>query len=130
MRSLSMSSRRNHFSWSFAVLLSLAATMALAEPTSSSSTMLQGGEQSTIEDAHTLSICHASLCETDQDCQSACPSATSATCVSNVCEYTYNGGGGGGGGGPLCNEQLCFEDGDCTCGTKRGYCGSNFVCYF
>ncbi|WP_257459463.1 hypothetical protein [Archangium lipolyticum] len=75
-------------------------------------------------------LCHASFCETDQDCVNACPSAPSAACVDYVCQYSTSGGGGGGGGGPLCHAQFCDDDSQCECNGVRGYCGTDWTCHF
>jgi hypothetical protein len=122
-----MSIRRLTLSWS-AVLLFAVSTAALAEPAavcedSSQAAASGGGDESSL-------LCHASLCESDWDCQNACPTARTATCVGYVCEYTYSGGGGGGGGGPLCPARLCSEDWDCECNGRYGYCGPDSTCYW
>lgn len=76
-------------------------------------------------------LCYAALCESEADCWNSCPGASSVSCVSNECQYTYpGGGGGGGGGGPFCDARLCNWDGDCTCNTAQGYCGTDNVCHY
>ncbi|RKH05833.1 hypothetical protein [Corallococcus carmarthensis] len=74
-------------------------------------------------------ICHESLCDTNQDCRNACPSALTAACVQNTCQFTYTSGGGGP-GGPYCAEQFCSEDQECNCNGRPGYCGADSVCHF
>lgn len=76
-------------------------------------------------------ICYAALCDTDMDCYNACPSATSAACVDNACQYSYSGGGGGGGGGgPLCNASFCDNDLQCSCNGVQGWCGTDWTCHY
>ncbi|QRN97193.1 hypothetical protein JRI60_51035 [Archangium violaceum] len=74
-------------------------------------------------------ICHASFCETDQDCVNACPSAPSAACVDYTCQYSTSGGGGGG-GGPFCPASFCDDDSQCTCKGAQGYCGTDWTCHY
>ncbi len=117
-----MNSVQRYLSLSAAALLSFA-TAALAEPPENSAA--SGGR----EGETSSFLCHAALCETNQDCAAACSTAQTATCVANECHYTYPGGGGGG-GGPICAEMLCMSDAECVCGWKQGYCSTNQVCVF
>ncbi len=119
-------------SWCAALLLSFATT-AMAEPTAApgavcedSSARAAPGEEGSEQGA----FCHASFCEFDSDCQAACPTALTATCVQYTCEYTYSGGGGGGPTGPFCPAQFCSEDWQCNCNGRPGYCGSDWTCHY
>ncbi|MFP2957549.1 hypothetical protein ACLEPN_06870 [Myxococcus sp. 1LA] len=126
-----MSASRRPFAWSAALLLTFA-TVAVAAPTSSepqeqceSAVLVQEAEESS------MAICHQSFCDEDSQCANACPSAQTATCMNNVCEYTYRTGGGTGGpGGPFCPTMLCADDYHCKCGDRQGYCGFDSICYF
>ncbi|NPC68252.1 hypothetical protein [Corallococcus exiguus] len=101
----------------------LAASVASAEAPNASY------EESSSSQAMLGPICHESICDTDQDCRNSCPSARTATCVQNTCEFTYTGGGGGP-GGPFCTEQICTENWECSCNGVAGYCGSDWTCHF
>src|SRR5262245_68994 len=68
------------------------------------------------------SVCPQSFCSTDQQCQTNCPSASSAVCVSNVCQYTFPGGGGGGTGGRCPQQRFCTSDSQCVFGAVHGTC--------
>lgn len=117
-----MNSFQRYLSLSAAALLTFA-TAALAEPPVNSAASGEGETSSF--------FCHAAVCETNQDCEAACSTAQTATCVANECHYTYPGsGGGGGGGGPICSPMLCSSNEECVCGTKQGYCGTDQVCVF
>jgi hypothetical protein len=74
-------------------------------------------------------ICGMSFCSTVSHCWANCPSATTAACVNNICQYTYGSGGGPGGGGQGCPYQkFCNpEFNNCDYGTVQGDCINN-VC--
>jgi hypothetical protein len=72
-------------------------------------------------------LCPQSFCSTDQQCQTNCPSASSAVCVSSVCQYTFPGGGGGGTGGRCPQQRFCSSDSQCVFGAVHGTCVTN-VC--
>jgi hypothetical protein len=54
--------------------------------------------------------CPSSFCQSDDYCASLCSSATSAVCVSGVCQYTF---GNGGGGGNSCIQAFCYDSSQC-----------------
>ena len=113
---------QRYLSLSAAALFSFA-TVALAEPPVDSAAS-GGGEGET-----SSFLCNAAVCETNRDCEAACSTAQTATCVANECHYTYSGSGGGG-GGPICSPMLCSSDSECVCSWKQGYCGTDQVCVF
>lgn len=57
---------------------------------------------------------NASLCPNDDYCWQLCPTANSAACVNNVCQFSLPGGGSGGGGGSCPQQGICVEDYHCT----------------
>lgn len=74
------------------------------------------------------SVCNMGLCITVADCWENCPSAATASCVNNGCQYTFGGPGGGGPSGGQCPEQrICRDHDDCIYGSVQGNC-SNSVC--
>ncbi|ATB46706.1 hypothetical protein [Corallococcus macrosporus] len=120
-----MSVTRRPLAWSAALLLTFA-TVAAADPIDSGPELLCESTESA-----SMAICFQSFCDEDWQCADACPSAQTATCTNNVCEYTYRTGGGTGGpGGPFCHAMFCAEDYHCQCGDVQGYCGLDSVCYF
>ncbi|QRK11294.1 hypothetical protein JQX13_15170 [Archangium violaceum] len=127
---------RHLLSWSAALLVSFAPVVH-AEPStglaSAPAAICEGssrGDASLAEqESTTAALCHEALCETEQDCWNACPSARTVACVQFSCQYTY-GSGGGGGGGPFCAEQFCSEDWECECNGRPGYCGADSICHF
>ncbi|WP_002637172.1 hypothetical protein [Myxococcus hansupus] len=130
-----MSLSRRPFAWSAAILLTFATT-AVANPISSAPQALCDNSArpapGDLGEEASAGMCFETFCDDDFHCQSACPSAQTAACVNNVCEYTYRTGGGPGGGGPgpLCHAMLCSDDYHCQCRGHQGYCGSDNVCYF
>lgn len=66
-------------------------------------------------------------CVDDNSCWGLCPTATSAACVNNVCQFTLPGGGGSGPGGGACPEQRdCADDSHCVYfGGIYGTCVNN-----
>jgi hypothetical protein len=128
-------SLRRALPWSVALILSFA-TAVSAEPSvtevSQSEPVLYSSEElraesSEVQDAATL-ICLSVRCTSESDCWAACPSASSVSCTSNACRYTYPGGGGGG-GGPTCPATRCIDDSDCVCSGRQGYCDAR-VCRY
>ena len=71
-----------------------------------------------------IGLCQQS-CSTDEQCQTNCPPASSAVCVSNVCKYTFLPIGGGGTGCP--QQRLCSNNSQCVYGVLHGTC-VNSVC--
>lgn len=130
-----MSLRRQSLPWSIALLLAFAATVS-AEPSATEATSMESrtdsseelvAETSEPQDAASL-VCVAVRCSTVSECWSACPGASSVSCVSNGCRYTYPGGGGGG-GGPTCPLTRCSDDSDCVCKGQQGYCDTRACRY-
>jgi hypothetical protein len=68
-----------------------------------------------------------SFCPNDDYCWDLCPTADTAACVNNVCQFTLPGGGGPGGGGNQCPQQgLCVSDANCVFfGGITGTCVNN-----
>ncbi len=110
------------------------ATAAMAESTGAApQAVCEGSAQVASREGDTQEssfLCYEALCESDSDCQAACPTAQTATCVQSSCQYTYSGGGPGGGGGPFCSARFCSDDWDCECNGRYGYCGSDSTCHF
>jgi len=80
------------------------------------------------EPSEASGFCPGSFCDTDADCESACPHALSATCsVSSTCAFTFPGGGGG--SGELC-RAFCFTNADCqsACPNTPGVYCSAYTC--
>jgi hypothetical protein len=72
--------------------------------------------------------CPASFCWNDDQCWSQCTQATSAACVSGICQYTLPGGGGSGPLNPPTGEcpyqSFCSDDSQCyySLGGIQGSC--------
>ncbi|MFP2903479.1 hypothetical protein ACLESD_00060 [Pyxidicoccus sp. 3LFB2] len=130
-------SLRRSLPWSLALILSFAAAVS-AEPSATEASQSEPAlysseelraETSEPQDAAGL-VCLAVRCSNVSDCWAACPSASSVSCVSNGCRYTFPGGGGGGGGGPTCPLTRCSDDSDCVCSGRQGYCDSGRACRY
>jgi hypothetical protein len=70
------------------------------------------------------------ICPDDDYCWNQCPTASSAACINNVCQFSLPGGGGGSPGNGCPYESLCAEDYHCTFpGGITGTCvNSRCVC--
>lgn len=68
-----------------------------------------------------------SFCPDDDYCWSLCPTANSASCVNNVCQFSLPGGGGPGPSGNQCPYQsICAGDHHCSFpGGITGTCVNN-----
>jgi hypothetical protein len=53
-------------------------------------------------------------CLDDQYCWDQCPTANSAACVNNVCQFSLPGSGPGGGGNSCPYQSHCVDDSHCV----------------
>jgi hypothetical protein len=74
--------------------------------------------------------CNESFCQTDEQCQQACPDASSATCSGGVCQYSFPGGGGGGGNPHGCYQAFCITSANCPCQDGTFAACINNLCTF
>ncbi|GEN05282.1 hypothetical protein SAMN05443572_1011174 [Myxococcus fulvus] len=121
---------RKQLPWGLAVLLAVSAVVLGAAPASAESS--DDGvcaEEAVSDEATQLNICYRAFCHEESDCWNACPGALSVSCTRGVCYYQQPTGGGGG-GGPVCPQQFCGSDFDCSCNGRPGVCGANNTCYY
>ena len=120
---------RKQLPWGVAVLLAVSAVVFGGSPASAEpSEETVCAEAASAEEAQ-LNICYRAFCHEESDCWDACPAALSVSCTRGVCYYQQPTGGGGG-GGPVCPQQFCGSDFDCSCNGQPGVCGANNTCYY